>query len=381
MPRNSGLLEAVELPILRTSERGAFGRCWQKWWYEYRLGLRPRGKQADARWFGIGVHEALAEWYQPGRKRGRHPARTFEEWADGEIAWVKTWLGDDYDEAVWVDAVELGISMLTEYVNHWGRDDQWDVIAIEEPFKVRIKRGGEPVALFASRWDGVIRDRRTKLVLLLENKTASQINTVYLEGDNQAGAYLAVANNFLRARGVLKPSENIGGIQYNFLRKALPDDRPQDADGVRHNKATKNHYVSQLTGVDGWTEDKLRKMKIDELDSIAAANFVVVLGDVSLKQPPPLFVRPEPITKTPAEIKTQLIRIADEVSVMNLVRNGDLPVIKSRTRDCPWCDFWDICLLSDRGDDRWKTIMNAAYSVFDPYTDIREGNPIKSAGE
>lgn len=371
----------TELPILRTSERGAFLGCWQKWWYEYRLGLRPKGKQADARWFGIGIHEALALWYLPERARGPHPAETFGKWADGEIAWVKTWLGDDYDEATWVDAVELGIAMLNGYVEHYGRDPQWEVIAVEHPFKVRLKQAGKPVALFASRWDGVIRDRRTGLVLLLEHKTASQINLAYLDGDNQALAYLAVANDYLRAQGILRPGENIGGIQYNFLRKSLPDDRPKNAQGYSLNKPTKEHYIAALVGVDGWTVEQLRKMKADELDSIAAANFIVVQGEVSKNQQAPLFVRPDPILRSPAEMKTQLIRITEEVQVMNLVRNGTIPVTKTRNRDCPRCDFWDMCLLSDRGDDRWKEIMRAAYTVNDPYTDIREGDPIKSAAE
>jgi PD-(D/E)XK nuclease superfamily len=334
-------MTTVELPILRMSERGAWHRCPQRWQYAYRFGLVPKGKQADARWFGIGVHEALAGWYQPGRKRGPNPADTFEQWAGDEVAYVKTYLGDEYDEAVWVDAVELGVGMLTEYVNHYGRDDQWEVIAIESPFKVRLHYKNKPVAIFASRWDGVIRDRRTRKVLLLENKTASQIHTAYLVGDDQAMSYLAVANQVLAARGVLKPGQKIAGIQYNFLRKALPDDRPEDEQGHKLNKD----------------------------------------GEVSKRQPPPLFVRPDPILRSPAEMRRQLERMAEEVSIMDLARSGAIPITKSRTRDCPYCDYWDMCLLSDRGDNSWKEIMRASYTVKDPYADIREGNPIKSAAE
>jgi Zierdtviridae exonuclease len=332
---------ADDIPFLRTSERGAFHRCWQQWWWAFREGLTPKGKQADARWFGVGVHIALAEWYQRGTRRGPHPADTFEEWVGDEIAYVKTWLGSDYEESAWVDAAELGISMLTGYVDHYGRDDQWEIISIEQPFKVRITREGKPVAIFSSRWDGVIRDRRTRKVLLLENKTASQVVTRHLEGDNQALSYLAVANQVLRAKKVLKPGDEIGGIQYNFLRKAMADERPVNEQGYSLNKD----------------------------------------GSVSKNQPTPRFVRPDPIMRSQAEMRAQLDRMADEVGIMNQIKAGTLPLTISRTRDCPYCDFWDMCILRECGGDGWKEIRKASYTVNDPYVDIRENNPVKSASE
>ncbi len=332
---------ADNLPILRTSERSAFKKCPQKWWWEYRDGLTPKVVQADSRWFGIGIHIALAEWYQRGTRRGPHPADVFAEWVGDEISWLKTYQTESYDEPKWEEARELGISMLEGYVDYWGRDPQWYIISIEQPFKVRLSLKGKPVALFASRWDGVFRDLRSGLIYLLENKTASQIWTAYLEGDEQAGSYLAVASRVLRAKGVLKAGEEIAGIQYNFLRKAMADERPQNEQGLYLNKD----------------------------------------NSVSKKQPAPRFVRPEPIERSQREQARQLERIAEEVSVMNLVKSGDLPVIKTRTRDCPFCDFWVMCQLHERGGDSWKEIMKADFTVHDPYQDIRQGDPIKSASE
>lgn len=329
-----------ELPILRTSERSALHRCWQLWWWAYRMGLSPRDRQADARWFGIGIHIALERWYLRGSKRGPLPADTFAEWVGDEIAFVKTYLGDNFEEASWEDARELGIAMLTAYVDHYGRDDQWEIIAMEEPFKVRISRQGKPVAIFASRWDGVFRDRRTGLVLLMENKTAGQINTAYLEMDPQAGAYCAVANQVLRARKILKPNERINGVQYNFLRKAKPDDRPEDELGQKLNKD----------------------------------------GSVSQRQPPPLFVRPDPVERSIRDQKAVLDQIADEVYVMGLLRDGTLPLIKNQNRDCPRCDFWVMCQLHEHGGDAWEEVMRSSYRQQDPYTDIKKGRIIKSAG-
>jgi hypothetical protein len=319
------------LPILRTSERGAFKRCAFRWWLEFRMGYRSRAVQADALWFGTGVHEALAEFYLKGQRRGPHPADTFEKWAGEEIAFAKTYLDETFDEPVWVDATELGIAMLEEYIDYYGRDEQWDVISTEQPFRVRITHEGTPVAYFTSRWDGVVRSREDGLIYLLEHKTAAQIVTAYLELDDQGGSYWAVASQLLRNAGVLKPGENIAGIIYNFLRKAMPDEREQNDEGLRLNKD----------------------------------------GKVSKRQPPKAFVR-HPIERSPKEQATQIQRIADEVVVMNAVRNGTIPLTKTPTKDCPRCPFWVPCTLHERGSDNYKTVLRNNYRQIDPYKDTRK---------
>jgi hypothetical protein len=320
-----------ELPIIRTSERAVFKRCPQRWWWEYRQGYRQRSPQADALWFGIGVHEALAKWYLKGKRRGPHPADTWQIWTGEEIAFAKTYLDDTFDEPVWMDAVELGTAMLEAYTDFYGRDLQWDIIAIEQPFKVRITQYGKPVAYFASRWDGVLRDYNDGKVYLLENKTAAQINTAYLELDDQAGSYWAVASQLLRANGVLRDGERISGIIYNFLRKAKPDDRPVNEDGLHLNKD----------------------------------------GGVSKKQPPQAFVR-QLIERSPGEQRTQLERIADEVEIMNSLRAGTVPLTKITNKDCPRCPFWVPCTLHERGSDNYKTVLKNNFRISDPYADMRK---------
>lgn len=362
---------AASLPVLRTSERSTAKRCMWRWWQEYRMGYRPKEGQADALWLGIGLHEALAVYYQRGRRRGRHPAATFRDWAGEETAYARTYLDDTFDAPVWEDATELGIAMLEGYVEHWGKDSQWEIIAPEYPFKVKIHRDGVPIAIFSSRWDGVLRDLNDGRVYLLESKSAAQIITGYLEVDDQGGSYWAVASQVLRAKGVLKPGEDIAGIIYNFLRKAMPDERPVNEQGLYLNKPTKTDYITALTGVDGWAEADLRKMKVDDLDSIAAANFIRVDGEVSRSQPPPRYIR-EVIERTPAEQRTQLERIADDVAVMNAAREGIIPITKTPTKDCPRCPFFTPCVLHERGKASYKTILKNNYVQIDPYEDMRK---------
>jgi hypothetical protein len=320
-----------DLPILRTSERSVFKRCPQRWWWEYRQGYRQRSPQADALWFGIGIHEALAQWYLKGRRRGPHPADTWEAWAGEEIAFARTYLDDTFDEPVWYDARDLGIAMLESYTSEYGRDTQWDIISIEQPFKVRIMRDGTPVAYFTSRWDGVLRNLDDGNIYLLENKTAAQITLAYLELDDQAGSYWAVASQLLKTQGILSKDEQIAGIIYNFLRKAKPDERPFNDDGLYLNKD----------------------------------------GSVSKKQPPHAFVRTI-IERSPKEQRTQLERIADEVSVMNAMREGTIPVTKTVTKDCTYCPFWVPCTLHERGSEAYKTVLKNNFSQNDPYQDMRK---------
>jgi hypothetical protein len=296
------------------------------------MGYRARTVQADALWFGYGVHEALAQWYLKGKRRGPHPADTFEAWAGDEITFARTYLDETFDEPVWVDATELGIAMLEEYVDYYGRDEQWDIISVEQPFRVRILNDKKPVAYFSSRWDGVARNLEDGLIYLLEHKTAAQIVTAYLELDDQGGSYWAVASQLLRNAGILKPDEHIAGIIYNFLRKAKPDQRPQNEEGLYLNKD----------------------------------------NSVSKKQPPQAFLR-HPIERSPKEQHTQLQRIADEVEVMNAVRNKTIPLTKTPTRDCPRCPFWVPCQLHERGNDHsFQVVLKNNYRQIDPYADTRK---------
>lgn len=320
-----------ELPILRTSERSSFRRCPQQWWWAYREGWTPKVKQADARWFGIGIHLALEPWYLKGKKRGPHPADTFDKWCGNEIGYAKTWLGDDFDEPKWEDMHELGVAMLEGYVQHWGKDPQWSIIATEQPFSIRVERYGKSVVIFRSRWDGVFRSLVDGRIYLLETKTASQISTAYLELDDQGGSYWAVAGPYLRAKGILKPDEEIAGIYYNFLKKVMPDQRERNEGGA----------------------------------------YLNLNGEVSKRQPKPSFIR-EVVERGPHERFVQMKRMTDEVQIMNGMRDGTLPVYKNTTRDCTWCDFFTACQLHERGSKNWLTVMKADFKQADPYEDNRK---------
>lgn len=366
------------LPMLRNSERTSFKRCQQRWYWGYRCGLKPKGQPSNPLWFGTGIHLAFADWYIPGTARGRDLRETWVEYVNGEIRYIKTNAiaadGSEEKIAEYVEAKELGIAMLDGYLNRYGHDESWEVIAPEQTFSVLIPDAwGDPIIQLNGTFDGVYRDHSDGLIKLMEHKTAAAISTKHLSLDDQAGTYWAIASHTLREQELIGRKEQISGIQYNFLRKAKEDSRPVGPDGMVHNKPTKAHYIDQLARVSRVSSkvELSTKNTITELEGYAKRFKVEVLGDVSKVQPTANFVR-QFVERTAYERKTQISRIAKESAQMNALRAGDLDITKNPTRDCAFdCDFFDMCELHESTPD-WKEYRDAMFTVKDPYADHRK---------
>lgn len=371
----------MTIPILRTSERKDFKRCQIRWWWHYREGLKPRGSEKTPLWFGTGVHLALAEWYLPGTKRGVHPAETWKAFAEESLHVVKVADATEETVAEYEDALTLGTALMEGYVRRYGTDEHMDFIQAEQTFGLDIPWprpeeerqlvydtvAGQVLVRYRGTYDGVYRDLRDTSVRLLENKTAKAITLGHLSLDDQAGSYWAVATKTLRDQKLIGPRESIQGIEYNFIRKALEDERPKDAEGYACNKPVKADYQKAL----GIGAVEARKMKLDYMEDIAKKAGVTVLGERSKSQPPPIYVRHE-VRRTSRERTTQLRRIQSEAVQMQLLRDGSVEPTKNPTRDCSWdCDFYNMCELQERQGD-WKDFKRIAYRVEDPYADHRK---------
>ncbi|AWY04499.1 RecB-like exonuclease/helicase [Microbacterium phage Gilda] len=377
---------------MRTSERGALLGCAQKWYWAHIEELRPN-RASNPLWFGSAVHVALAEWYLKGLKRGPHPAETFNKFIDGERTMLVT---NEDEEQEYYDARELGTGMLEHYVDTYGKDDSWDVIATEHAGKIVLPRpqmkifGRVRPALarwltYHFTWDGIFRDLNDGQLYLMEHKTAAAIDTNHLPLDNQAGSYWAIASRSLVKQGLIGENEDIVGIRYNFLRKALKDTRPQDEDGLYHNQPQKQHYIEALLNhygedspaeeMEGWEKD-LPKMTLAQLKELADAQpDLTVLGEISKSQPPAYFHR-EDVYRTRAERVTQIARIQDEALFSEAYRSGSLPITKRPSKDCAWCPFRRMCELDEQGDqEAVEAFKEAMFHTESPYEVYR----IKSA--
>lgn len=380
--------------VLRTSERAEFNICPQRWWWRWREGLVPKGLPPQALWFGTGVHLALAAWYcGPGLKRGPYPAETFDRFAASEVEFIKTSASiEDEVVAKYVDARDLGRAMLTGYVEKYGRDEHMHIIQPEQTFALEVPwpEGrqavyefieGQLLTRYVGTYDLVYRDLRNGSILLEEHKTASTIDLHHLPMDNQAGSYWAVATRTLRANGLIKPKESLAGIEYNFLRKGMPDDRPRDAQGYACNKPLKADYISAInaerakipnkTGGSWIGPEPTGKESLAMLGDIANKLGLTVLGERSKIQPSPLFVR-HMVYRTRAEQATQLRRIQDEAVHMRVLRDGYLPLTLAPSRDhCRFCNYKAMCELKERGGN-WEDLRSAHFKVEDPYADHRK---------
>src|SRR6516165_5037838 len=339
-------MNVEELPLLRQSERAAFKRCAWAWYMEYVRRIRPKvelGKEAAD--FGSLFHIALAEYYIPGLERGPHPADTWDKLSSDVVAAVKT---TDYtnDETVakWEDFHDLGLDLAEAYVELYRGDPHWLVLDAERQFDVIIpdirykpmvsekgKRGYRPIVRVVGTFDLCVRDLNDNQVKMVDHKTTRDIITYHLTLDEQASTYIAVGTTALRHQGLIEPTERIVGMEYNFVRRGRIDDRPTDEDGQRLNKD----------------------------------------GSVSKKQGSPNFLRYF-VPRTSKERQRQVVRISEEARVMDDVRTGRMPLLKTPQRDCYWCKFFDLCELDESGGDTEYFISTTMQSI-DPYADHREG--------
>ena len=368
---------------MRTSERRSLKHCAQQWYWSSVEELRPN-RAANPLWFGSAVHVSLAAWYLKGNKRGPHPAETFANSLDGERTMLVT---TDEEEQEYVDARALGIDMLTRYVEEYGNDDSWDVIATERAGSIVLPRPEMEIfgrtrpklarwLRYHYTWDGVFRDLKDGQLYLMEHKTAASIQLGHLPLDDQAGSYWAIASHELQKAGILKGNDEIVGIRYNFMRKALADERPRNAEGYYTNKPIKQHYIDALYNHFGqdspaeememWAKD-LPKTSLAKLQEMAEVQKLVVLGDISKSQPPPYFERID-VYRTREERRKQFRRIQDEAVFSEAYRKGYLPITKTPSRDCSWCQFSRMCELDEQGDqESVEVFKETMYHQESPY--------------
>lgn len=329
------------VPLLRNSERADFKRCPQRWNWRWNEHLVSSQKGAGPLVFGQYAHLALAEWYQAGTKRGRHPAETWTEVTQEYVDAIKNESAsyiDDEIEGTWEDARVLGAVILDNYVKEYGNDDHWEVLWVERPGKQLIphpygKQYG-PIVNYCYTMDLIVRDHMVGgRIRYVDHKFVKSVATEHLWIDDQNGGYLAIGTHELRRAGIIRPREAVRDLVYNFVRKAIPPDKPRD---VR-------------------TGEYLNKD-----------------GSVMKRPPPPFFER-FVVNKTVAERNSQIRAIGREALHMKAIRNGKLPIYKTPTRDCKWdCAFFDLCQAHETGADI-EEMKSVLFKREDPYAEYYEG--------
>lgn len=310
-----------------------------KWYWAYVDCLKPVGISTPLH-FGDLVHQALAAYYKPETndrrmsekpKRGPHPSKTFQKLykAADKVYYIRT---DDK----WEGALELGIDMLENYIDHYGLDQRYYIVSPEMPFRVPIIKDKKAVATYVGVVDATYKDLSNGSAGFFEHKTAASINTHKLDLDEQNGTYSALGTTFLRKKGVIGPDMELDHVMYNFLRKGFRDAREKDDQGRYLNK------------------DKT----------------------VSKVQPASLLVRHKAYREAAANDSVKA-RILDQHKEMQMVREGFLNPGKSIVDGCSGmngCEFRDMCVLHESGQD-WESYRDAMFTKWNPYLqhDLLEG--------
>lgn len=319
--------------LIRTSERSTFNKCRWAWSLSYQRRLRQR-RPAPVLRFGTLVHEALADYYIPGRKRGPHPALNFLKAYDRNIAEMGEFavrLTED-EEVKWEDARELGVEMLEDYVEEYGDDSDWEVVAAEQPFRAPVRHPvtGAVIFYYAGIVDVIMRQRSTGRIYVWDHKTTDSIERWMktLGMNEQASSYWAHAVPWMKEQGIINPRvfNDMSGLMFNFLKRARRDDRPQNNLG---------QYLNQD-------------------------------GSVSKRQPKPRFHR-EPTYRSPQDRARQVERAIADFTEITMVENGELPNKKSPGPfTCGMCGWLDVCEMHETGAD-YMTLLEGITEDWDPY--------------
>lgn len=362
------------LPMLRTSERGTFKRCHWKWWLEFHECIKPKVDVPPLRFGGL-IHEALGAYYKPGVRRGPHPALTYEEVYERDLTdaagETKNYSRPEIDQ-IWSEHRDLGIDMLNAYIERYGKDDEWRVIVTEFPFRTIVQRPDKtPWFWYTGILDGVWESRRTKRKVIPDHKTTKAITLQYLQMDDQATAYWTFGVDALFNARLLEPGEKLDGMLFNFLRKAKQDTRPRDSDGFYRNNPKKADYIAALTGKPGFDP----KWKLEMMADYALRRKHVVLGEVSLKQPPAYHER-VPIYRDWYEREGAKLRVLMEYADMDrIAREGSARIVGHPPAEsyknpspinCGGCWAFDMCELHEIGQD-WTGVRDMTTRTWDPY--------------
>jgi hypothetical protein len=258
----------------------------------------------------------MEAWYCPGAERGEYPSIVFQDAYDDQLTELSKIGFRDEDEQ-WHEAGELGVAMLDHYVDVYGEDDEYEVVAKEQKFEMPVvSQRGNTVGIYVGVLDLLMRHKPTGYLEIWDHKTAKQIKTNHLALDSQKSGYWTFGVDWLLERGILRSTEKLRTIRFNFLRKALPDTR-------------------------AWKHDPVTGQKL----------YLNMNGSVSQKQPTPYFLR-QPVPMSEAERDLERLMVVEELRDMALVRAGKLGIYKNPSMfNCPGCPVREICELHQVGGD------------------------------
>ena len=307
------------------SEVQTFKRCKRKWWLAYYRQLKFKAPEtAGPREIGNRVHAVMAEYYDLKRQKksdkfARTTALTLHETLAGVDIERANGSSDTVRE---VDLTRAMVEGYFEYLQTEGVDEGLTIVSAEEVVEIErtIPDTGVSVTIGA-KLDLRVHNEHDDTIVFLDHKTVQEFTTPTktLQIDEQMKMYEWLLQQ-------THPDERIDGAVYNMLRK------------VKRTAGAKPPFYSRFR-----------------------------------------------VRHTQQEIDTFRIRLIGELQDMIRLRqeldDGHDPLqvaYPSPNRNCSWdCDFYTVCGLIDRPQDKPDKLINRLYVVGDPYERYRLDTDLK----
>lgn len=328
----------------------AYLRCRRMWDWQSQLrrGLQPAHLQ-EPLFLGQGIHVALDAYYSnPPKDRTFDVLEsTFTEWVEHRKSLMEEQSGPLWssDKEMITEIKTLGLSMLRHY-QLWSvvHDTRWNFLSTEETFDLPLPFCDDDSIRFAGRFDGVVEEKDTGDLYLLEFKTTKRMaNMRHQYRSMQGTAYVWAAQ---QVYGL-----NLKGILYRALLKKQPSDpRPLKRGGFSQAK-------NQSTSFE-WMVFKLGE--IADTHGIDPKEYYREHEDFLryLHQEGNSFFDELALVKQ----QSQLDSIMRAVSHLGQeMVNPNTPVFPQPGFHCSWCSFEDPCKLKMHGGD-YEGLLEASYA-------------------
>lgn len=294
------------------------------------MGLVQKKEPMKALWIGRGLHYGLAQYYRDGSD----PVIAMKEWLDLKVPpkdYAEMW----EDEKQQLRDVEtLLTAMLTNYLPYAEANDDFEIVAVEEPISIRIPG----TYLWLQGTLDVVLRRRGKLWVLDHKGYQAFVDPSDLELDDQMTAYLWLV--------YMKYGEMPAGAIYNQLRKKVPAEPMLLKDGKR---------LSKDKSIDTTPEIYRAAIKANNFDE---ADYEEFLHNLEGNE----FFRREYIARSEYELTHFATNLKEELREM---KKPNLPLYPNPGRDCSWgCSYKMLCLCENTGGDL-KGLIDANYMKVD----------------
>jgi hypothetical protein len=313
-----------------------------------RYNLQPAG-MPPALFLGQGVHIALDHYYRQDAPRSMdEPIQVFKDWCKDRAAKIEERTGRLWEQErdMINEMYALGHVMLEHY-GLWipERDKDLEVLGTEYKFKHPVPapagytgRRGQRMVL-AGRFDGVVRERSTGDVYLLEFKTTSRLsNARWTMRSLQSSSYAWAATQIYG---------DIKGVIYRFLVKKAPRQLKWLQKSGRFSMA-----VSQKTSYE-WARKNIEDAGEDPKDY---KEFLLALhqgGSDYFKE-----------YRVPRTEQQKQDAIDAVYSYGRMMVDPDVPIFASGGFHCGYCPFVDPCTMRERGIDP-EPLLAAEYESRD----------------